>query len=393
MHNLKFPAGISVKTFLADYWQQRPLLMRQAIVDFRCHLQAQTLAGLACEEEVESRLVLEKDGNSPWEVRYGPFRESDFSLLPQTHWTLLVQDVDKYLPQVAQLIDYFYFIPSWRFDDIMVSYAADQGSVGPHVDDYDVFLFQASGSRRWKIQSQQISDVSYIPGIDLRILPEFDTEQEWLLEAGDILYLPPNVAHWGIAEGDCITCSIGFRAPALREMVSSWCENLIEKHVSAERYRDSRMIIQTSPSEIRSEVIRQLDKLLTRFLQCDIDEQRRWFGRFITEQKQNLGVESAATKLTPIDFISRFRELGVIHRHPYSRMAFSRGKNSDSLFVNGTEYNLSLQHGGFLPVLTHYRDLHFGYLEEWLEQQACLELACDLYNDGHLLFFADCNPH
>ncbi len=392
MLTLRFPAGLSAKTFLTDYWQHSPLLMRQAIPDFHCRLHAETLAGLACEEEVESRLVLETHGSSPWEVHYGPFREGDFSSLPPTNWTLMVQDVDKHLPEIARLVDCFDFLPSWRFDDVMVSYAVDQGSVGPHIDDYDVFLFQAAGKRHWKIQIQQISEADYIPGIDLRVLPEFETEQEWLLEPGDILYLPPHVAHWGIAEGESLTCSIGYRAPALRDMVTSWCEDLVEQRMPTERYRDGRLIIQESASEIRPQVIKQLDELLSGFLRCNIEDRRHWFGRFITEQKQNLFVEPAAVKLEPLDFLNQLRELGVIHRNHCSRMAFSRGKHSDSLFVNGAEYTLAVQHGGFLPVLTHYRDLHFGYLEAWLEQQDCLKLACDLYNDGHFEFLADGNP-
>ena len=124
------------------------------------------------------------------------------------------------VPAVAHLLDHFHFLPDWRFDDVMVSFAADQGSVGPHVDDYDVFLYQAKGKRRWQIHSQPVSQDDFIPGLDLRILPEFETEQEWLLGPGDMLYLPPNLAHWGIAEGECMTCSVGFRAPACLELLA-----------------------------------------------------------------------------------------------------------------------------------------------------------------------------
>ena len=384
---LRFPEGLTAERFLAEYWQQKPLLFRQALPGFDCHLQPDELAGLACEADVESRLVLEKGGKSPWESRHGPFREEEFTRLPESHWTLLVQDVDKHVPEVARLLDHFRFLPDWRLDDVMVSYAADQGSVGPHCDDYDVFLYQARGKRRWRVHSQPVSEADFIPGLELRILPSFATEQEWLLEPGDMLYLPPNLAHWGVAEGECMTCSVGFRAPSFHELVSAWCDELLDYRIPSGRYRDPALQPRQASAEIGPEVLEEIHRLLHEFLDTDGERQRSWFGRYITETKENLAVEPAESPLEPLQFLNRFRSLGRIQRNSYTRLAFSRGNaGQDSLFVNGREYLIPSEEGEFLPVITHYRELHFGYLENWLAMPDYLQLVCDLYNDGHFLF-------
>ena len=384
---LHFPHGLNPDRFVRDYWQQRPLLLRQALPGFTCTLEPDELAGLACEEGVESRLVLEKAGQSPWEVRHGPFDEATFSGLPESHWTLLVQDVDKHDPEVARLLDQFRFLPDWRLDDVMISFAADQGSVGPHVDDYDVFLYQARGRRRWRIHTRPVAEDEFIAGLDLRILPEFEAESEWLLEPGDLLYLPPRIAHWGIAEGECMTCSVGFRAPSHRELVSAWCDELLQQRVGAERYRDPQMLTLGAGAEIDTAAMAEIHRLLEDAIASDPEQQRRWFGRFITETKPNLQVEPRSQPLEPLEFLNRYRVQQVLLRNPYTRFAFSRGsQGQDSLFGNGREYLLASEEADFLPVITRYRELHFGYLEEWLQQPDYLQLACDLFNDGHFEF-------
>ncbi len=387
MHELHFPKGLTAERFLSRHWQKRPLLFRQALPGFQCGLQPEALAGMACDEGVESRLVLEKHGATPWEARYGPFDEDDFAHLPESHWTLLVQDVDKHLPEVARLLEHFRFIPDWRLDDVMVSYAVDQGSVGPHIDDYDVFLYQARGRRRWKIHYQTVSEEDFIPDLELRILPEFETEEEWLLEPGDILYLPPNVAHWGIAEGECMTCSVGFRAPTLREMAAAWFEQTIEQRLPTARFRDPPLKPQTAPGEIRAESLAMFRDLLQGCLDKR-EQDDRWFGRFITEPKEHLQVEPVENPLSPADFHNRFRQAAVIYRHGYTRLAFTRndGDGNDTLYANGQAYTLPSESGDFLPVVTRQRELHFGYLQEWLAQPVYLDLLCRLYNDGHLEF-------
>jgi 50S ribosomal protein L16 3-hydroxylase len=383
---LKFPQGLDAEAFLRDYWQQKPLLMRGAL-DFPCDLDGGDLAGLACEEGVESRMVLEKGGESPWELRHGPFCEATFGSLPESHWTLLVQDVDKFVPQVAKLIEPFRFLPDWRLDDVMVSYAVDQGSVGPHVDDYDVFLYQAQGRRRWKIHQRPVAEHEYIPGLDVRILPEFEADEEWLLEPGDCLYLPPNVAHWGVAEGECITCSVGFRAPTMRDMFAHWCDDLVENRTPLSRYRDQPLSPQDTPGEILPEVMDGLQERFREYLSQDGESFRRWFGRYITETKEHLLPEPDPELADCHQFTQRFQEQGLVYRNPLSRMAFSKGKmGMDSLFVNGQEYQLPSAQGGILAAITHYRELRFGYLLPWLDAPESSALLEALYRDGHLIW-------
>ena len=205
--------------FLAEHWQRKPLLVRSAVPGYVSPISADELAGLAMESEVESRIVLENWNDKPWVLRHGPFAESVFEELPASHWTLLVQAIDLWMPETQGLLDRFDFLPRWRLDDLMVSYAPAGGSVGPHFDQYDVFLLQVEGERRWRLGRSCGSNTALLAGTDLRILQEFTTQEEWLLGPGDMLYVPPNVAHWGIAESDCLTFSIGFRSPRLSDML------------------------------------------------------------------------------------------------------------------------------------------------------------------------------
>lgn len=195
---------ISRERFLDEYWQKRPALLRQALPREVLALPPDELAGLACEPEVESRLV-RQTGETDWALRHGPFDAEDFVDLPPSHWTLLVQDVDKHLPEVATLLEAFDFVPDWRLDDIMISYAVDGGGVGPHTDNYDVFLVQAAGTRRWRLSHREFTEKDLLDSCPLRVLREFPVDEDWLLEPGDVLYLPPKVGHWGTAVGECMT--------------------------------------------------------------------------------------------------------------------------------------------------------------------------------------------
>ena len=222
---------ISLKTFLSEYWQKKPLVIRQALPDFVNPLSPDELAGLALEEEIESRLVFETPDKKPyWHLKSGPFFENDFNTLPKTHWTLLVQGVDRIIPEVYELLDHFNFIPQWRIDDVMISYAALNGSVGPHYDNYDVFLYQAKGRREWSLTTQNCNTENYIKDLELRIMNQFDIEERFILEEGDMLYLPPHVGHYGISLSDeCMTYSFGYRSYQGQELWDSLGDYLSEK--------------------------------------------------------------------------------------------------------------------------------------------------------------------
>ena len=275
--------SISAQAFLAEYWQQKPLLIRGACPDYQAPLTADELAGLALEEEIESRLVIESGAGGPWALRHGPFTEQDFAELPSSNWTLLVQALDLWVPDVRPLLELFDFLPPWRVDDIMASYAAPGGSVGPHFDQYDVFLLQVEGARRWQIGPRCSEDTPRVPGTDLNIIRDFEASQEWLLEPGDMLYLPPQISHWGVAETQCMTFSIGFRAPALSDMLGDLAIE-ISAQGNDRYYTDPALTPMMAGSEIDAAFIAQAKRMLHELIDDDalIGD---WFARFMTSPK------------------------------------------------------------------------------------------------------------
>lgn len=283
--------NLTPSEFLRDYWQKKPLLIKGAITDFAGLLTPDELAGLACEEDVQARLIMLK--KDKWSIKHGPFDEDDFAKLPAKNWTLLVQSVNHHLPEAAELLSKFNFIPHARLDDLMVSYAPDGGGVGPHFDSYDVFLLQGSGKRLWKVSSQQ--DLRIVEGAPLRILQQFETEQEWLLEAGDMLYLPPHIAHWGTAVGDdCMTYSIGFRAPKHDELAYEFLGFMQDKRAqetpSAEIYADADLKLQSHPAEISAMMIEKVETILKK-ITWDKRDIAQFLGQYLSEPKQDVFFE------------------------------------------------------------------------------------------------------
>ncbi len=279
---------ISIEQFLAEYWQKKPLLIRQAFKNFQSPIDANLLAGMALAEEVESRLIIEQrqpQGPSQWDLKCGPFSEQDFQELPKSHWTLLVQAVDHFMPDMAALLDQFRFIPNWRLDDLMVSYAPFGGSVGPHFDYYDVFLLQAQGQRRWQVGQSCTEDAERLEGTELSILKTFDETQDWTLEAGDMLYLPPQLAHWGVSQSDdCMTFSVGFRAPSHADIISEFSQHLASKLPAHQRYSDPQLTAQANSGEISTQAIEQVQQLLREALGKPSDI-AHWLGSYMTEAK------------------------------------------------------------------------------------------------------------
>ncbi len=381
------PLGsIDPTTFLRDYWQQKPLLVRQAFPLSKAPISKEALGGLACEEDVSSRIVQEHHHDGPWKVDYGPFDEATFAALPDSNWTLLVSDCEKHLPELRFLTEPFHFLPDWRIDDLMISYAADGGSVGPHTDDYDVFLIQLDGVREWQI-STHVDDCDIIEDIELKILRTFEPEQSWQLEPGDMLYLPPRVAHYGIARGECMTGSVGFRAPGYRDILQDFLEDAMLRTPDSQRYQDAGMVMQAHPAEITPETIKHFRSIIRDLTQADDTTFRRWLGCFVTEVKTDVLPPGDAPDMTQAAFCSAITGNGVLERNEFSRLAYIAETGSLTLFADKQAYSAPLS---LLQDIRHLCEkYHFSLAE--LQQPQSPELMALLYqlycND--VLFLSD----
>ena len=260
--------GMPPAQFLRDYWQKHPLLIRNAFPDFVSPLSPEDLAGLACEEAALSRVIQHNRKKDQWTVRHGPFAEAEFPKLPKHDWTLLVQDVDKWDADVRALIERFDFLPRWRVDDVMISFAAPGGSVGAHVDQYDVFLLQGQGQRHWQISTEPNAPTAFRDDVELKLLREFKPTHEWTLEPGDMLYLPPGVPHHGVAVDACLTYSIGMRAPSQAELLVDFAEHLAEQTQEEARYADPDLAMPADRYEIDDAALTRLRQALAA-LQAD----------------------------------------------------------------------------------------------------------------------------
>ncbi|MBV7266084.1 cupin domain-containing protein [Erythrobacter ani] len=319
------------QTFLREYWQKKPLLIRNPWADWHNPLEPDELAGLACEPHVESRLISQAADEIALE--HGPVEEDRFDDLGKAPWTLLVQAVDHYVPGVAELIDPFRFIPNWRIDDVMVSYATDGGGVGAHFDQYDVFLIQGLGRRRWQLGGLCDEDTPLLPHDGLRLLAEFEPEQDWLLEPGDILYVPPRIAHRGVAVGhDCMTYSVGFRAPSRDELIAGWAEEAASLDGDDDRYTDPDLAAQDNAGEITGAALARLHAMIAERLN-DEKAFARWFGAFATAPK-NEQLDWQLEDPVTLDTISRTLESGqVVLRNPASRFAFISEEEGEVLLM------------------------------------------------------------
>lgn len=370
--------------FLRDYWQQRPLFIRGAVPELAGLLDGNDLAGLALEEQVESRIVA-RDGKGQWSLRRGPFSEQDFARLPGRDWTLLVQAVDHYLPELAELLERFSFLPHWRMDDVMVSYAVDGGGVGPHYDNYDVFLIQGSGKRLWRV-GPAVGDGDLLPHPDLRILRDMPVEQEFLCEPGDLLYLPPRLAHWGIAQGECMTWSVGFRAPSDRELLDGFCNYLVERTPEQQRYGDAGARATTHPGALSPAAIDAFRQRLDNLLQ-EPGALEDFLGGWLSEPKYaHQQAEPAGRRWTPDALRKALSTAAVVRREEGSRFLFVPALFEPSLYLDGAR--LRLPEGSraveAAVLVADHRLLDPRRVLDLLEDPAACEFLLGLFQSGHL---------
>jgi 50S ribosomal protein L16 3-hydroxylase len=338
------PLGMPPDAFLRGYWQKRPLLIRKAFPNFVSPITPEDLAGLACEEAALSRIVAHERDHDRWLLRHGPFPEELFPTLPQHDWTLLVQDVDKWDADVAALLPAFGFLPRWRIDDVMVSFAAPGGSVGAHVDQYDVFLLQGQGRRRWQIDASRSlgkgdPPIHFRLDTELKLLQRFTPTHDWLLEPGDMLYLPPGVPHHGVAEDACLTFSIGMRAPAASELLGDFVDTLIAESDESQRYRDPDLQPPRDPNEIDADAMQRALEALNVLRMNDPERLGDWFGRFITLYR-SAGEAVAQPIPARIEVEWALAHGAHLLRHPWTRMAWRKTGKGARLYVAGQEFTL-----------------------------------------------------
>jgi 50S ribosomal protein L16 3-hydroxylase len=288
---------ISVARFMREHWQRRPVMVRGAFPGFLAPVRREELFALAGRDDVESRLVVRR--GSRWTLRHGPFDRRQLPAARQPGWTLLLQGLDLVSAGAHELLARFRFIPDARLDDLMASFATDGGGVGPHADNYDVFLIQGQGRRRWRISRQR--DLGLQPGMPLKLLAQFRPSREWVLEPGDLLYLPPGTAHEGIAEGPCITYSIGFRAPAYQELLDPWLASFAEHREIAGRYTDPGLRPTMHPGRLMPAMVSRVHKALSRARPARTDTER-FLLEFLSEPKSQVVFRTSRRALSPAAF-------------------------------------------------------------------------------------------
>lgn len=374
MKKLTLLGDLSPAEFLKDYWQKKPLLIRQAIPGFQPVLTRDALFQLAQQEDVESRVI--SGFKRRWDMQHGPFLS--LPAKEQKAWTLLVQGVNLHNAQANAILEQFRFIPDARLDDLMISYATDTGGVGPHFDSYDVFLLQAYGQRRWQISSQK--DLSLIEGLPLKILKNFQPTEEFVLEPGDMLYLPPQYAHDGVAIGECMTYSIGFRAPSYQELGESFLQFMADVIDLPGRYSDPALQPSKHPAKIGTAMISQVAAELSK-IRFEREDITIFLGEHLSEPKQHVvfGAPERPLKL------SRFVELATkrgIALSPKTRMLYE-GRH---IFINGESFTVTHNDKKPLYSLADERQLAGPGLNSVPED--VWEAFHAWYQDGWLVFMS-----
>ncbi|AVQ00041.1 transcription factor [Ahniella affigens] len=329
--------GMPVAQFLKHYWQKHPLLIREAFPDFESPVSPNDLAGLALEPLALARIVTHDRKKDQWKLESGPFPEKRFARTGKKDWTLLVQDVDKWDPDIAALLEHFRFLPRWRIDDIMISYAVAGGSVGAHVDQYDVFLLQGMGHRRWQIDVDPNCPRDFRDDVELKLLKEFWPTHDWVLGPGDMLYLPPNVPHHGVAEDECLTISVGMRAPAIHEMLGDLADSFAEKLSEDQRLVDPDLRAANDPYDIDAAAIKRVRHSLAPLLALDDAALGNWFASFITRYRAAQEPAAPPRPLSLTQLGDRLNKQHLLTLHPYARMArLNRGRNAQVVIAGQT---------------------------------------------------------
>jgi len=371
--------------FLEQYWQKRPLLVRGALSEPHGMIRREELFTLAGRSECRARVIAAPRAKASWKLEHGPFTHAKLEGLAADGWTLLVQEVDRHDEKCGGLLERFRFVPNWRLDDLMVSYATDGGGVGPHIDRYDVFLIQTHGGRRWRIASTPLTEVRLTPGVELPLLDNFEPDQEWLLEPGDMLYLPPLIAHEGVAVGECITCSVGFRTPDPRELCASFIPRLSPDELDRMRYTDPGLRVPERLGEIPEQAREQLRRK-ARGLFAEDGAFDRWIGCFVTRPLREFEPVGTTGLKTIVELAHHLGQGMTLRRSAPSHFAWFRDRDENVwLFVGGEDYPLGANGAEVAELLCGRRSLDDDALLPHLEQGPVGGILIDLMLRGYLL--------
>lgn len=369
--------------FLAEYWQKKPLLIKGGLKNFIDPISPDELAGLAAEEEIESRIVSKSDGQ--WQLETGPFE--DFSAFGEQDWTLLVQAVDHWHPESAQLIEPFRFIPNWRIDDLMISFSTPGGGVGPHLDQYDVFIIQGMGKRHWRVGMPDDSLVPHCPHPRLLQISPFQDCINVITEPGDILYIPPGCPHDGVSLDASLNYSVGFRAPAQKDLLTGFADHLIENEIKGQRFTDPERTVTNAIGEITPTDLAKVQQLLRGMID-DQDLLARYFGSYITHAKHELDATEPDPHYHQDEIAEYLTEGSVLARLGGLRCCYIQAKPEDDilLFINGHTMTVPAAEMVTVKQLCEQVQLDADACAAFAADPAKLQLITMLVNLGYWYF-------
>lgn len=368
--------------FLANYWQKQACVIRQAFAE-PFWLEPDELAGLSLESEVESRLI--RQVKQQWLLEHGPFTEQRFQELGDKDWTLLVQGVDQWVPEVRALLSAFCFLPRWRLDDVMVSFAPEGGTVSQHFDYYDVFLIQGEGRRRWQVGQVCDEDSELLGNHSVKILKEFTPLKEYVLEPGDVLYIPARHAHLGVSLENSLTYSIGFRAPSMADMLHHMTQEALEIIRDDQRYLDTATTLKALQGEIPAASIAAMRESLQAILLND-ELLQRCFGRCVTEAKYpeiNAEYHCSQSMFEASDWEVSIDKQEVLYKSPHSRFAYIDNDGHIVFFADGESYACSLS---LAQHLANHETDYYESLHSMIKTETDKQLILSLLRIGALSF-------
>ena len=376
MYQLKINE-LSEQAFLNQYWQKKPLLIKGGFSDFKDPLDANELAGLAMEDSIESRIIT--NHNQQWQSHQGPFE--DFEILTDEHATLLVQAVDHWHPEAAQLLEPFRFIPNWRIDDLMISYSTPGGGVGPHLDQYDVFIIQGEGKRHWRVGLPDASLKQFAQNKSLLQVEAFTAVIDCVLEPGDILYIPPGCPHEGYAVENALNYSVGFRAPNQQDLLSSFADHIIDTESGQKRYTDHTLALRDSKGELTQSEVDKVKTLMQALIEND-SLFKNWLGNTLSQPKHDMDLAPEENPFSTAEIMQQLDSDLTFERLGGTRAIYQCIGDELLLSVNGENYPLPLSDLEAVKQLTDFIEFDSSLLNSTTPSLDFIETFTTLVNEG-----------